>query len=106
MSHSFTRFEITAAERARIEAVSSALAAAASEIGGNFIHSLRSCEPGNANAHAWHQWCGSNGYAKTQRKEIDALLAELDEAFEKPRQRARRILSKRIRKPRKEGRAA
>lgn len=93
-------FRLTEGERVRITALGECLRKVSADLPGNMIFSLTQCERGNATMHAFDGWCGREGYASRSRRDLAAILAELDEAFSKPRDRARRILRKRIRKQR------
>lgn len=86
------RFTLTEGERIRINALGESLRKVSTDLPGHMIFSLTQCERGNATMHAFDSWCG---------RELTSILAELDEAFRKPQARARRILRKRIAKPRK-----
>lgn len=91
-------FRLTEGERVRITALGECLRKVAADLPHHMIFSLTQCERGNATIHAFDCWCGREGYASRTRRDLSAILAELDEAFNKPRERARRILRKRVRK--------
>lgn len=100
MSYPAARFQLTAAEIARLEAIGAALSASAADLVKRYIHAFERCETGNSNMNMFNGYLGAHGYATSLRREIAALLTEFDEAVIKLRARARRVLSKRILKPR------
>lgn len=69
------------------------------DLAAHHIYSLQQLQRGNATMAAFESWCGdSSGYGTGQHRQLDELSRRLRMAVNKARNRARRVLSKRIRK--------
>ena len=85
-------------EKAEIEALSRLIHEKSAELGRRHVYSLQNLQRGNATLAAWHTWAGESGYGTTTHAEIDELSKRLRNVIRRISSRAKRILSKRIRK--------
>lgn len=100
------RFTLLEHEQAEIETLSRLIAEKSAEIGSSHVFSLKQLQRGNATMHAWESWCGAGGYGTRNHAELDALSRRLRQVVSRISNRARGILSKRIRKNPHEARKA
>jgi hypothetical protein len=100
------QFRLLEHERAEIQALSQLIAEKSVSLGERHIWSLSNLERGNATLAAWHSWAGEDGYGIRTHAEIDELSRRLRVVIRRISERARRVLSKRIRKNPHEARKA
>lgn len=93
-------------EKAEIETLSKLIAEKSADLGERHVWSLRNLERGNATMSAWHSWVGDDGHGIRTHAEIDELSRRLRHVIRRISERARRVLSKRIRKNPHEARKA
>lgn len=92
------QFKLREDEVALFEALQGLMQAKIQELAGNHIFSLSQLQRGNATLAAFESWCGNDGYGMRRHRELIELSKRLLMAVNKARNRARRVLSKRIRK--------
>ncbi len=91
------QFRLRDDEAELIKALANLIGRKSAELAEQHIFCLQKLEKGNATMSAFESWCGPDGYALRNHAEMDELSRRLRMTVNKARNRARRILSKRVR---------